>query len=136
MARDNHGRYENLKEISTNGPSWARGCDKCKCGIASAPELTGACELYLERLVQVIDGDIQFCTCTAGTRYRVFLQNRWLFLMDEVKKTPNLSNFIGRKTHPDIEQSRIAMQVNQGAKAPPIRFVDASEPSEKELVTP
>ncbi len=133
--RDLHGRYMDTKAITDNGPSWARGCPNCSHGIAAAPELTGACELYLERLVQACDGDITFCTCQAGIRYRVFLRNRFLFLTDEVKKKPSLSAFIGRNTHPDIESARIAIQANQGAKTPPIRFVQASEPVEREMVT-
>lgn len=132
--RDIHGRYIDTKAITDSGPSWARGCSSCKYGIVSAPEVTGACELYLERLVQAIDGDIEFCTCQAGIRNRSFLANRFLFLKDEVKKRANLSAFIGRNTHPDIETARMAIQARQGTEAPPIRFVEASEPAERELV--
>lgn len=129
-----------MKKVAAYLPSafvndWARGCANCKHGIVSAPELTGACELYLERLVQVIDGDITFCDCQAGTRYHVFLKNRWLFLMDEVKKKPSLSWYVGRKTHPDIETARKAMQGGYAfVKAPSIRFVDKAEPQQDRVV--
>lgn len=108
---------------------WARGCDKCKFGIASAPELTGACELYLERLVQAIDGDITFCDCKAGVRFRVFLLNRFQFLKEEARKDSRMASFVEKKSHPDIEIARRAMASSYGmVKVPPIRWVDRSEP--------
>lgn len=116
------------------GNDWARGCPKCKFGIVSAPEFTGACERYLERLVQAVDGDITFCDCQAGTRYRVYLANRFLLLMDEVKKKGNLAKWIGRKTHPDIETAREAMHRGYSyAKPPTMRFVDKAQVPEPEL---
>ena len=74
--RTDHSRYQSLKDISNNGPSWAKGCTSCQFGIVAAPDLTHAASLYMERLVQAIDGDIVFCTCQAGQRYRVSLLNR------------------------------------------------------------
>lgn len=103
---------------------WARGCDKCKNGIAQAPELTGACELYLERLVQAVDGDITFCDCQAGTRYRVFLLNRFQFLKEEARKDHRMTSFVEKKSHPDIDGARHAMHASYGmVKSPPIRWV-------------
>jgi hypothetical protein len=74
--RDERGRYNSLKEIAENGPTWAKGCTSCQFGIVAAPDLTHAAPLYMERLVQAIDGDITFCACQAGQRYRVSLLNR------------------------------------------------------------
>lgn len=56
------------------GNDWARGCDKCKFGVASSAPLTGATNLYLERLVQAQDGDLTFCTCRAGHMQRQYLR--------------------------------------------------------------
>jgi hypothetical protein len=103
---------------------WARGCPQCKYGIVSAPERTGACELHLERLVQAIDGDITFCECRAGKANRANLLNRYEFLKREAKRDPRMATFAERKTHPDIEAARKAMQGGyEYVKAPPIRWV-------------
>lgn len=105
--------------------AWARGCGKCKHGIANAPELTGACELYLERLVQALDNELTFCACQAGVAYRAFLLNRFEFLKREAKKDPRMADFAERKTHPDIEAARKCIGSSYGyVKVPPIRWVD------------
>lgn len=110
---------------------WASGCEKCKIGIVCAPELTGACELYLERLVQAIDGDITFCDCQAGARYRVYLLNRFQFLKEEARKDGRMTVFVENKSHPDIEAARRAMNSSyEMLKPPPIRWVD------KDIVPP
>lgn len=109
----------------TTGNHWGRGCANCKYGMVAAPELTGACEVYLERLVQAIDGDLTFCTCQAGTRYRVFLLNRFQFLKEEARKDGRMAAFIELKSHPDIESARHSMQGSYGmAKMPTIRWHD------------
>lgn len=51
------------------------GCAKCHYGIVSAPELTRAVELYRERVVQFLAGDLTFCGCKAGKLYEVGLLN-------------------------------------------------------------
>lgn len=108
---------------ATNENMWARGCPQCKYGILSAPELTGAGSLYLERLVQAIDGDLQFCTCRAGERYKNALRNRLLALRSEAKRDKRMASFVERNTHPDIESTRHAMQNKTGyVKAPRIRW--------------
>lgn len=117
-----------MKRISEHlpvntGNHWGRGCKECKYGLVNAPELTGACEVYLERLVQAIDGDLQFCTCQAGTRYRVFLANRFLFLKAEAKRDSRMASFVALNSHPDIESARRAMGSSYGmAKMPTIRW--------------
>jgi hypothetical protein len=108
---------------------WAAGCPQCTYGIVSAPELTRACELYLERLVQAIDGDITFCTCQAGQVYRVYLLNRRQALIEEARRLPLMADFVKHKSHPDIEQAQRAITASYGMyKAPPIRFVDTEAP--------
>lgn len=116
----------------SNENAWARGCSKCKYGIASSPELTGTCELYLERLVQAMNGDITFCDCKAGVAYRSGLLNRRLILLDEAKRDPLMASFAERKTHPDIEQAERALR-HSYSMAPPIRFVELAEPKQPEL---
>lgn len=84
---------------------WAGGCDKCKYGIVSSPTMTGACNLYLERLVQFIGKQIDFCTCQAGIRYRVHLQNVRQKLIEEARKDPRMVEYAKRLTHPEIEMA-------------------------------
>lgn len=98
----------------SNENDWARGCDKCKFGIVSAPELTGAASLYLERMVQAIDGDLHFCDCRAGTRYRASLLNRRQMLIEEARRDPRMVEYAKDRTHPDIEATRLAMMEGYG----------------------
>lgn len=117
----------------TTDNSWANGCSKCAYGIVEAPELTGACELYLERLAQAINGDIIFCECVAGKNYRAFLLNRHKFLLSEARSKPNLAWFAERKTHPDIE-SALRVMSESYVKAPPIRWDGAESIAPPEAV--
>lgn len=82
---------------------WANGCDQCKYGIVSAPELTGACEFYLERIVQHSAGDIEFCTCRADLAYKAAILNRKQQRIEEARRDPRMSAQAHRLTHPDIE---------------------------------
>lgn len=111
--RDDRGRYVKLKDITENGPAWAKGCPKCKFGIVTAPALTRAADLHLERLVQAIDGDITFCDCTAGQRYRVYLLNRYRILVEEARRlAPHDKRMMAatvRSSHPDIDIARAAI---------------------------
>lgn len=84
---------------------WAGGCDKCKYGIVSSPTMTGACNLYLERLVQFIARQIDFCTCQAGIRYRVHLQNVRQKLIEEARGDPRMVESAKRLSHPEIEMA-------------------------------
>lgn len=88
---------------------WARGCPKCKFGIAAAPDLTRACDLHMERLVQAMGKEITFCDCQAGTRYRVFLLNRRQILIEEARRDSRMSDYAHKLTHPDIEMARQAI---------------------------
>lgn len=127
--RNERGQYLNLKEIASNGPAHARGCPSCNCGIVLAPELTGAAPLYLERLVQAIDGDITFCTCQAGKAYRVSLLNRRQKLIEEARQDTRMVESAREKTHPDIENARLAMSVVLAARTPTIHAAKTAEPA-------
>ncbi len=105
----NRNRYDVVKDITKIGPEWANGCAECNHGIVSAPELTGATTFYLERIVQAVDGDIVFCTCKAGTCYRASLLNRFQKLVEEARKDVRMRESAQQRTHPDIENARIAM---------------------------
>lgn len=128
--RDTHGRYVDVKTIRDNGPTWAHGCANCKRGIVTAPELTGACEMYLERLVQAVDGDIVFCECQAGQSYRISLRTRYQKLVEEAKRHPLMGEFVKRKTHPDIDSARWAMAQSVGTmhQAPSVHFDATPKP--------
>lgn len=135
--RDDRGRYQSAKPITDSVPAWASGCEKCTCGIVAAPELTGAAPLYLERLVQAIDGDIHFCTCQAGKAYRASLLNRHQKLVEEARHDTRMQEAASRKSHPDIEGARVAMHatVGQGGHAPTIHY-EAAETKPAPAPTP
>lgn len=127
--RDDRGRYHSTKPLSELAPSWANGCDQCKFGVLSAPELTGVASVYLERLVQAIDGDLQFCTCRAGECYKNALRNRLLVLRGEAKRDTRMSDAAGRNSHPDIEVTRRAMRDSRAVGVPPIRWDGDAAPA-------
>lgn len=108
----------------SNENEWARGCAKCKYGIASAPELTRACELHLERLVQMLAGEITFCECQAGIRYHVFLRNRHRKLIEEARRDPRMQAYAAKLTHPDIEvaKSNISVSYAMAQFSPTVHF--------------
>ena len=60
-----------------HGPSWALGCEKCTHGLISSVPLTGRDSIYMERMVQAIDGMVEFCDCQAGHMYRQFLRRQY-----------------------------------------------------------
>jgi hypothetical protein len=123
-------RYDVIKDIATIGPEWAKGCAECGHGIVSAPEITGAATFYLERLVQAVDGDITFCTCRAGTSYRVSLLKRHQRLVEEARKDVRMRESAERRSHPDIENARIAIATQ---RVPTIHAAEAMPEPEKEL---
>lgn len=110
---------------ASNENDWARGCAKCKHGIVSAPELTRACELYMERLIQALDKQIIFCECDAGTRYRAYLLNRRQVLLEEARRSPFMQQHAARLTHPEIDAARNAiLHSYEMAKPPTVRYVE------------
>lgn len=125
--RDTHGRYNTTKDIADFAPSWARGCDACACGIVLAPELTGAAPLYLERLVQAIDGDITFCTCQAGQRYRVSLLNRRQQVLEQARQDAKgaSSLVIGNQ----IDIARDAIHAAQAKRVPTVHMAGERVPA-------
>lgn len=107
-------------ELGDNN-EWARGCDKCKFGIASALPLTGIVSLHLERIVQAIDKQLTFCECKAGTRQRAHLLNCRQRLVEEARRDPRMADAAAKLTHPDIETARRKMaQSYEMAPAPTI----------------
>lgn len=108
--------------------AWARGCPKCKYGIASAPELTGACELHLERLVQAIAKQLVFCDCQAGKLYRVYLLNRRQKLIEEARRDPRMHEYAQRLTHPDIEVSEWQVATSYAMLTPTMHFEGSAAP--------
>lgn len=92
--------------LLTSGPEWAHGCEHCQGGIILAPQPTRMVELHMERLVQAIADDITFCTCQAGTRYRVYLLNRRQILIEEARKDPRMAEQAARLSHPELDIAR------------------------------
>ena len=90
--------------------SWAYGCGLCNNGIISAPDLTGVVSLHLERLVQNIKGQIVFCECDAGVRYRAGLAQRRYKLIEAARRDPKLEEYAARLSHPDIEFAEAALR--------------------------
>jgi hypothetical protein len=132
--RDIRGRYLNAKPLTETVPAWAQGCDKCECGIAFAPDLTGAAPLYMERIIQHLDGSIAYCDCRAGKAYRASLGNRYRKLIEEARKDRRMTDYALRTSHPDIEAARRAIHaVYEAAPPPTIHAHDVTNP---EPVTP
>jgi hypothetical protein len=119
--RDDRGRYISTKVIADNGPSWAAGCANCTCGIVT-PELSGACSLYLERMVQAIEskGAI-FCTCRAGVAARSNLLNRRQRLIEEARKMP-LAREHGYDSSPEIEIAKQKIAAARAANVPTMHY--------------
>lgn len=110
----------------SNEQHWAVGCDKCRFGIVAAPQLTRICPLYLERMVQMIAGDISFCTCQAGQYYPVSLMNRRQQLIEEARQDKTMRSHAMRSTHPEIEWAQMRVADAYAAMKPPtIRLVTA-----------
>lgn len=116
--RDERGRYHSLKAIMDNGPAWAKGCPSCTHGIVRAPELTGATALYLERLVQAVDGDVVFCTCQAGTRYRVALLNCRQQIIEQQRR--DLRTTVVVRIESLLEIARTAIHAAQAQNVPTV----------------
>ncbi len=129
--RDSRERYPDVLTIATSGPAWAKGCERCAYGIVASPEVTGAVEFYLERVVQAVDGDLTFCTCKAGERYRLSLLNRHRKLIEDAKKDGRMGEAASRKSHPDIENARAAMLESHGkmARVPTVHFESVPTPA-------
>jgi hypothetical protein len=119
--RDDRGRYISTKVIADNGPSWASGCPSCKFGIVKA-ELTGACEFYLERMVQALEtrGAV-FCTCRAGETARNHMRNLRLRRIEEARKIP-LAREHGYDSSPEIEIAKQKIAAARAANVPTMRF--------------
>ena len=70
-------------------PDGMRGCDKCQFGLVNPPPLNIAAPTYITRTVQASIGELTFCTCEAGQRYRRHLRGVYQSLRDgEDSKTP------------------------------------------------
>ncbi len=115
--RDERGRYTATKRIEDIVPAWARGCDDCANGIVLAPELTGAVPLYMERLVQAIDGDVTFCTCRAGVAYRSSLLNRRQEILERARREAKGSMI---STGTEIDTARVAIHAAQARNTPTV----------------
>lgn len=70
-------RYTKTKDISEVAPEWSHGCQSCKFGIVSAPDILAAFPFYEGRAVQAHEDMIEFCTCRAGHMHRQCLRRRY-----------------------------------------------------------
>lgn len=118
-------KYRSEPLPHSNENDWAHGCDKCRYGIVSAPELTGACSLYLERIVQMLDETLTFCTCKAGIRIYANLRNLRQAFIEEARRNPRMQQAAALGTHPDIDMARRAIQ--ESYKMAPAPTVHAAE---------
>jgi hypothetical protein len=66
--------------------AWARGCDKCKFGLASDPGILAAFPISEGRAVQAAEGMITFCGCKAGHLYRQHLRRTHSVLSMELRR--------------------------------------------------
>jgi len=86
--------------------AWAMGCEQCSYGFSYAPPLTNKLEVYMQRMVQMIDEELEFCTCKAGTRYRAHLLNVRQRFLEEARKDHRMAEYAKRQSHPEIERAR------------------------------
>lgn len=118
--------------ISKKGTEWALGCPECRFGIVNSPELTRACELYMERLVQHADGEITYCKCRAGEAAHKRSQQYWAMLLVDARTDADLVEAARRDTHPQIEIARdrihLARAEGEMPDAPPIHLDSAPVP--------
>lgn len=70
---DRLGRYLNVKEIDEIAPAWAKGCDKCRGGIVNARRLPSVTHIVEERIRQMENSELHFCSCKAGQMYERYL---------------------------------------------------------------
>jgi hypothetical protein len=118
---------KDITEVMRNaGVDWSAGCGKCRCGYLSAPELTRAADLWVERLVQHIDGEITYCDCRAGQAAQKHCGNRWEALLREARTDANMSAYSEKYSHPEIEIARDAIH-----KARRLALVPKPEPEEE-----
>lgn len=131
--RDTHGRYSSLKEVTDNGPAWAKGCANCHFGIVSAPELTGAAPLYMERMVQHLDKSLTYCDCRAGKAAYAALGNRYRKLVEEARKDKRMAEFAARTSHPDIEAALRAVHEAYALAPMPTIHMAEEQPEEERV---
>lgn len=89
---DRLGRYMNTKTIEEMIPAWAKGCNQCVGGILDAKPLPNWTYTVEERVEQMKNGEIHFCTCKAGEMYEKHLVNVYFkmnAMYDQMAKSAN-----------------------------------------------
>lgn len=114
----------NTQQFGDTSRHWGRGCARCKFGIVSAPQLTGACSLYLERVVLMTAGDIEFCECRAGKAHHAALLNRKQSLIEEARKDPRMAEQAARLSHPELDIAKHLLGAGRGV--PSMRWEGAA----------
>lgn len=103
---------------------WARGCDACKYGVVASVDMTGVCEFYLERLIQTLRDQIEYCTCRAGVAYKAYMMNRYQILLEEARAYPGplMQRCANNGTHPDLENAAAKIDGFYSSQMPTIRM--------------
>lgn len=120
--RNEHGQYEQPKDITQFAPGWAGGCERCIYGIVWSTDLTNVTELWLERIVQDNAGEIEFCDCKAGARYQVRIKNLKQALIEEARRDPRMQESARRLSHPDIENAQRKVAAARDKSVPSMHY--------------
>lgn len=102
--------------------AWARGCEHCKFGIVASVELTRACEFYLERTIQTLRDQIEFCSCRAGVAYKAHMMNQYRTLIEAARHNPLMQESARNGTHPDLESAAAKIDAIYAASMPTMRL--------------
>jgi hypothetical protein len=119
--RDERGRYISTAAIVDLGPEWASGCPSCEFGIVHT-DLTGAVNLYLERIVQANEskGAI-FCGCRAGVAARSNLRNVIQSRIEEARRGTEPGARVAT-THSDITIAKQKVAEARAKSVPTVHF--------------
>jgi hypothetical protein len=93
---------QRVKEVipRSDEQAWARGCDKCHCGITNDPGILAAFPINEGRAVQAADGMIEFCNCRAGHMYRQHARHTFSAMSGELRN--NIREHIASVSVPSV----------------------------------
>jgi hypothetical protein len=123
-------------EVKKEGMEWASGCSKCKHGIISAPPLTNACTIHMERLIQHIDGAVVYCNCRAGDCADRLMQRRWANYLIDARTDADQAEYAKNDTHLEIEIFRAKIVQDRLAAARKNTPMSADVEEEDEFPAP
>ena len=90
-------------------PDGMRGCDRCTFGLINPPPLNIAAATYITRTVQASLGELTFCACEAGQRYRRYLIGTYRSMRDGAdSKTPAFRDKVVAEVRAQSQVAQVA----------------------------